>query len=63
VQDIIEKGEAWTDPDFKPCLDSLCFDGTPAQFEKCAQYEWQRGSEIFSAPKLFSEGISPSDIN
>ena len=38
VQATIEKGEPWTDPDFKPCLDSLCCNGTPAQFEKCSQY-------------------------
>ena len=35
ANDIIAKGEPWTDPDFKPNLDSLCYNGTPEQFEKC----------------------------
>jgi hypothetical protein len=44
-------------------MDSLCFNGTPDQFEKYSQYEWKRASEIFNAPKLFSDGICPADIN
>ncbi len=42
VQDIIDTGEPWTDPDFLPGQSSM----STGNFG--SQYEWKRCSEIFT---------------
>eukprot|EP01126_Amoeba_proteus_P048862 TRINITY_DN5670_c0_g1_i7.p1 TRINITY_DN5670_c0_g1~~TRINITY_DN5670_c0_g1_i7.p1 ORF type:complete len:678 (-),score=122.50 TRINITY_DN5670_c0_g1_i7:107-2140(-) len=50
-------GTKWNDPDFKPISSSI---GNVKV--KGEDPEWRRASEIWSNPKLFSDGISPHDI-
>jgi len=63
VDTIINRGQPWTDPDFKPDITSL-FDpnideGNIADYNK---YTWKRISEIYNRPNIFVQGIEPNDI-
>lgn len=62
VDSIIEAGEQWTDPDFPPEFESLCTNGSNAQFNKCKAYEWKRLSEMYPDGDVFKDGTEPGDI-
>jgi calpain-15 len=63
VDEIIAKGEPWTDPDFPPEFGSICQDGcSNSQFSKSKQYEWKRMSELSDEPCIFKDGVQPGDI-
>ena len=55
VDHIIETGETWTDPDFRPDESSFfCADETEAKKEKFGKFSWKRASEIYKNPKIFA---------
>ena len=64
MNEIIQKGKPWTDPDFPPKLKSL-FDPAIDKGDKSkfAAYEWKRASECYDNPKVFDDAIEPNDIN
>lgn len=64
MQFIIDQGQPWTDPDFKPDISSL-FDpkideGSISDYNK---YSWKRISQIYKKPEVFKNSISPDDIS
>lgn len=63
VQEVIEKGEKWTDPDFPPALSSLINKRHDSgNLTKMRQVEWKRPEDIFEEPAIFKDGTSPDDI-
>jgi hypothetical protein len=64
VQEIIEKGEKWTDPEFPPQMSSLINrHHDNGDFMSMRRIEWKRATDIFEEPKIFTDGIHPNDIN
>lgn len=63
VQEVIEKGEVWTDPEFPPQLSSLInLHHDKGSLSQMRKIQWRRASEIFEEPQVFVDGISPEDI-
>ena len=62
VEEIIGKGEPWTDPEFLPVFTSLFKEGTKEEEIKFRNISWKRIPEIFDDPQVFSDGIQPSDV-
>ena len=63
VQDTIQQGTPWVDPDFPPELQSL-YDpdldkGDPRPYES---FVWRRIKDIYRDPAIFRDGIEPNDI-
>jgi len=55
VQEIIDAGEPWTDPDFPP---------NPSSFDDArSDIPWARVEEMYPDFKVFKNGIHPDDIN
>lgn len=57
----------YSDPNFKPCMDSICdnINAFPASKKKLFEsIEWKRAGEIFdsSKMKIFQGKIEPNDI-
>ena len=64
VREIIAKGEPWTDPDLPPVFESLFKEGSADEAENYRdKIEWKRISEITESPKIFIDGITPSDVS
>jgi len=67
VEDIISKGEPWTDPDFTPTLESVIGTGIrkPKNFgfklDEVVK-QWRRCSEVFKDAVVFNESFSERDI-
>ena len=64
VDEIIEAGQPWTDPDFPPEKKSLVNeDDSAEQRDKMLSIKWMRASELMPDAEVFKDGISPNDIN
>lgn len=68
-EEIISKGEPWTDPNFPPDASSLFIDGVchkqDEKFQKKAvwkDYTWVRASEIFNNDLVLFNNIEPDDV-
>ena len=54
VDEIIEAGQPWTDPDFPPSSESLANeDDSAEQRDKMVGIEWMRASELLPDGEVF----------
>ena len=64
VQRTIDAGEPWIDPVFPPVFASLAKeDRNVDDISKFRKIGWLRIPEIFSDPKMYSDGIDPGDVS
>lgn len=56
--------QPWTDADFPPVFGSLFKHGSQEdQVKYRDKFEWKRITAISESPKVFADGISPSDVS
>ena len=63
LSSCIAKNEPYNDPEFPPCVSSICKDPTYENYKDYEETEWLRPEAIFKRPdfKLFDK-IDPNDI-
>jgi calpain-15 len=66
VQQVINKGTPWTDPDFPPVLSSLydAWIDKSVDASRFKSLQWKRFEDVYTGqdPQVFSVGIDPNDI-
>ncbi|KAK2154313.1 hypothetical protein LSH36_271g04040 [Paralvinella palmiformis] len=58
VNECLENGCLWEDPDFPACEESMYYDSRPP----CGEVEWLRPGDICGDPQMFVEGASRLDV-
>ena len=64
VNEIIARGEPFTDSEFPPRTSSL-YDPQLDEVDRAAfdSFQWKRASQIYNPVYIFEDGVEPNDIN
>ena len=63
VDEVIAKGQPWTDKDFPPEPSSIVnSDDSQNQNAKFEDVGWRRASQIYPKQEVFIDGIQPTDV-
>lgn len=63
VDEVIAKGQPWTDKDFPPDSSSIAnSDDSQDKIMKFKDLKWRRASQIYPKQEVFIDGIQPTDV-